>query len=360
MTVTPSPDQMALRSPPRPVTRLSKKAVVIASACFVLILFGALTFALNPPSAQGETGRNDLYNTASKPIAESLQGLPQSYADIETDPLGPPVRGEVERAIVLAQQRASAPAPALSNASAVQKRSIRSAPISDANKSALFFERGSAAPISLAPEQQFAELLGESLGGETSLRQHASGYAITAGTLIPASLVTGINSDLPGTAIAQVTQNVYDSLNGDYVLIPQGARLIGVYDNQTNFGQRRVFISWTRIINPDGSSVNLQEMSASDLSGYSGLSDRVNNHTGQLVKAGILATVLGVGAELSVERGDGEIAQAVRDAIQGTANTAGQKIIQRQLNMQPTLTIRPGWSFQIIVSRDLTLPPYEA
>jgi type IV secretion system protein VirB10 len=175
--------------------------------------------------------------------------------------------------------------------------------------------------------------------------------------LIPASLVTGLNSDLPGQVIGQVTENVYDTVTGEYLLIPQGARLLGRYDSVIAYGQSRALVAWTRIIFPNGNSIQLDNLPAVDGQGFAGLKDKVDRHTWQFMKGAVLSSLLSVGSELSSDD-EGRLARALQNAGQDTANIAGQRIIERSLNIQPTLSVRPGWRFSIIVSKDLILKPY--
>ncbi|MGD9801432.1 MAG: TrbI/VirB10 family protein [Parvularculaceae bacterium] len=177
-----------------------------------------------------------------------------------------------------------------------------------------------------------------------------------AGTVIPASLITGLNSDLPGTIIAQVTAPVYDTATGAHLLIPQGARLIDRYDSRVAFGQDRALIIWDRLILPDGASMLLESLPGADVAGYAGLSDKVDHHWGRLVLASGLATLLGVGAELG-DNSDDDLIKALRDGGQESLARVTQRIVDRNLNIQPTLRVRPGWPLRVIVTRDLSLRP---
>ncbi len=179
---------------------------------------------------------------------------------------------------------------------------------------------------------------------------------VQAGSIIPAALITGIRSDLPGQITAQVTQNVYDSPTGRVLLIPQGSRLIGDYDSEVSFGQNRVLLTWNRLILPDGRSVTLDRQPGADTAGYAGLQDATNYHWGSLAKAALISTVLGVGAELGSGSNDA-LTRALRTGTQDTVNQAGQQIVRRQLNVAPTLTVRPGFPLRVIVTRDLILAP---
>jgi len=188
---------------------------------------------------------------------------------------------------------------------------------------------------------------------EYGVQDAVSPYQVMAGTLIPASLVTGINSDLPGTIVAQVTQPVYDTVTGQYLLIPQGSRLIGRYQSEVSFGQDRALVTWDRIIFPDGSSIVISAPGA-DTQGYAGLSDHTDHHWDRVFAAAGLATILGIGAELGSD-GDGDIERAIRRGTTDTINEAGQRVIDKQLGIQPTIRVRPGWPVRVVVTRDLIL-----
>jgi type IV secretion system protein VirB10 len=182
-----------------------------------------------------------------------------------------------------------------------------------------------------------------------------------AGTLISAALVTAINSDLPGQVIASVTDNVYDTVSGEYLLIPQGARLLGQYDSQIVYGQRRVLLVWTRLILPDGSSIVLDRLPGVDRVGQAGLEDQVNWHWSRIFEGAALSTMIGVGAELaSPQRQNGNtVVVAGRESIQSTITEVGQQLTRRNLNIQPTLTVRAGFPVNVIVSKDLVLRPFQ-
>jgi len=178
---------------------------------------------------------------------------------------------------------------------------------------------------------------------------------------IPAALITGIRSDLPGQLTAQVTENIFDTPTGLAKLVPQGARLIGIYDSQVAFGQSRVSLVWTRLIMPNGRSIVLERQQGADAGGYAGLEDEVDNHWAELLKAALLSTILGVGAELGAGADNGsnvDILQALRLGAANSLNQTGQQITRRNLNIQPTLTVKPGFPVRVIVNRDLILEPY--
>lgn len=188
------------------------------------------------------------------------------------------------------------------------------------------------------------------------LQSPPSAYVLQAGSVIPAALITGIRSDLPGQITAQVTENVYDSPTGRFLLIPQGSKLIGEYDSQVSFGQNRVLLAWDRLIFPDGRSVTLERQPGADVSGFAGLQDGTNYHLGGIAKAALLSMLLGIGAQAGSSNDD-NLSRAIRQGTSETVNQTGQQIVRRQLNVQPTLTIRPGFPVRVIVTRDLVLAP---
>lgn len=186
----------------------------------------------------------------------------------------------------------------------------------------------------------------------------ASPWTLSAGSVIAASLTTGLNSDLPGLVTAQVTENAYDSVTGRTLLIPQGSRLIGSYDSVVAFGQKRALIVWQRIILPDGSSVRIDNVPATDTAGYTGLADKVDVHTWQLLKGVALSTLLGVGTELSFGSSESDLVRAIRESAQQSGSRAGDQLVTRNLNIQPTVRIRPGWPLRIVVHKDIRLRPW--
>ncbi len=410
--VKQNPETLELRAKPRPVTRLNKKALMIAAGGAALIIFGAMSVALKPPRASGGVQATELYNVETKPTAEGLEALPKTYADVKPQ-LGAPLPGDLGAAMLRAEQvvansgetsylnradYASLSATPFRNspeADAAREAALREAQIaSEAREAGVFFSLASNGDTNPAvvsetvpnqpfdmglgqppvpfgaereddPNRQFRKLefLKDGEGSSTDnpyvLEDPITPFEVMAGTVIPASLITGVNSDLPGTVIAQVTQNVYDSVTGHYVLIPQGAKLIGRYDSVIAFGQARALLVWSRIIYPDGASIIIDNMPASDVAGYAGLADKVDFHTFRLLKGVVLSTLLGVGTELSFDNAESDIVQALRESAQTSANQAGQKIVQRNLDIQPTIKIRPGWPLRVIVHKDLVLRPFE-
>jgi type IV secretory pathway VirB10-like protein len=183
---------------------------------------------------------------------------------------------------------------------------------------------------------------------------------VTAGSAIRAALVTAVNSDLPGLAEAQVTENVCDSVTGRYLLIPQGAKLIGDVDSQISYGQERLLAAWTQVKFPDGSTLALDRLPGSDTAGAAGFDADVDYHTWQLVKGVILSSLLGVSTELAANSGtqnNDRIIVATRDSSNDSINQAGQRITQKEFAIQPTLTREAGYPFAVLVAKDLVLRP---
>ncbi len=191
-----------------------------------------------------------------------------------------------------------------------------------------------------------------------ALQTPVSPYEVLAGTIISASLITGLNSDLPGLVTAQITENVYDSVTGRILLIPQGSRLIGTYDSVVAFGQSRALVVWQRIVMPNGTSIQIDNLPATDAAGYAGLSDEVDYHTWTLLKGIALSTLLGVGTQVAFGNDQSNLVEAIRQSTQESTNQAGQQMVQKDLDIQPTIKVRPGWPLRVIVHKDLVLQPY--
>ena len=302
----PSSDDSAqtlrLRAERPRITRLSRKVLAGGTALALLLISGAVLWALrsNRPHSPAP---DELYSTDHHNVADGLTTLPRDYAGIPRDVprLGPPLPGDLGRPIVTAegqsapigldaeQQRAnqeteaartskvfaSTTAPVAPPHAASQETATKTASSSDetftqnGQDSKLLFVNAPVDRRTTAPDR---------------LSRPASPFVVQAGTVIPAALITGIRSDLPGQITAQVTENIYDTPTGRARLIPQGARLIGIYDSQVAFGQSRVLLVWTRLIMPNGRSIVLERQQGADAGGYSGLEDEVDNHWGELAQ----------------------------------------------------------------------------
>ncbi|WP_428977701.1 TrbI/VirB10 family protein [Rhodoligotrophos defluvii] len=372
---------MRLRAEPPRVTRLSRKVLAGVGLVASIGIGSALIYALQ--TRQGGPGNEELYSTENRTTADGLAGLPRDY----TGPvLGPPLPGDLGGPILDAQNRGQPVVPpAMATPQVDPEEQRRLAEEEAARTSRVFFQTGpgTGAPPA-TPAMSSPSLAGLGLPGQMGTptaqeRQSAflnaavdrrtvapdrvmapaSPYVLQAGAVISAALITGIRSDLPGQITAQVTEHIYDSPTGRILLVPQGTRIIGEYSNDVGFGQRRVLLVWNRLILPNGRSIVLERQPGADTQGYAGLEDGVDYHWWDLAKAAGLSTLLAVGAEIAVDDED-RLIRAIRDGAQDTINDAGQQIIRRQLQVAPTLTIRPGFPVRVIVTRDLVLEPYGA
>ena len=396
-----TPEAVALRAQPRPVTRLNRRTLAMLVGSLSVAVLGATIWSLQP-HRRGAGDRAELYNVDRVSKSEGLDGLPSDYSKLPKAPeLGPPLPGDLGPAIVKSQQpvtptyalpghdpedarRKEAEAAA---ASAVFFRSgnqgkaaatVAQASPSMGSAGALAgFDPMAAAGMASAParlanpgavqnrqDQKEAFLKGGSTEPRNSgtLQMPGSPYQVMAGTVIAAALVTGIKSDLPGDVIATVTEPVYDTATGKFLLIPQGSRILGRYNSQVSYGQSRVQVVWNRIILPDTSSLTLDNLVGTDPAGYAGLEDDVDWHWGRVFAGAALTTLLGIGAELAApeNRQDGNrIVIAGRDSAQDSINQVGQEMTRRNMNIQPTLTARPGLPVRVLVARDLVLRPYQ-
>lgn len=370
---------MRLRAEPPRVTRLSRK--VLAGIAFVgsLGVGGALIYALRTPDTG--THGEELYSTSNRQPADGLAGLPRDY----TGPiLGPPLPGDLGRPILDAQNKGQPVVPPTIATPAVDEAEQRRLAEEEAARtSRVFFQTEQRGAATAEPSGSLAmPNLGDlaSQSGQPNAQDHqlafltaaadrrtlapdrvvppASPYVLQAGAVIAAALITGIRSDLPGEITAQVTENVYDSPTGRALVIPQGTRIIGQYDNGVGFGQRRVLLVWNRLIFPNGRSIVLERQPGADAEGYAGLEDGVDYHWGELFKAAALSTILSIGAEAGSSGQQSDIVRALRSGASDSVSQVGQQIVQRQLDIAPTLTIRPGFPVRVLVTRDLVLEPY--
>lgn len=192
------------------------------------------------------------------------------------------------------------------------------------------------------------------------LQQPASPYVVRAGSIIPAALVTAINSDLPGHLVGQVTANVYDSVTGRHLLVPQGSRLVGEYDSEVRKGQNRVLVTWHRLLLPDGSSIGLGDMPGTDAAGVAGLADRVDYHIDRIGVATAISTLITLGGHLAsdLDRTKSPL-DVANQAVSEQASQLGQRVIDRELDIAPTITVRAGMPFNVLVIKDLPLRPYK-
>lgn len=382
---------MRLRPEPPRVTRLSRKALVGLGFFVSLGVGGLLIYALQ--TRHDDNRGEELYSTDGHSTPDGLAGLPKDYSGVPK--LGPPLPGDLGRPILAAQEAGkSVPTPAIAPPnSAVSQEEQRRLQETEAARTAKLFSStegrspGNPTPVTAPPTAAISQPDLASLGlapqpatptaqdrqlaflNETPDKRTVSTDRVAAptspnvlqaGAVIAAALITGIRSDLPGQITAQVTENVYDSPSGRILLIPQGTRVIGQYDSGVGFGQRRVLLVWNRLIFPNGRSILLERQPGTDAEGYAGLEDGVDYHWGDLFKAGALSTLLSMGSEMGSSSEETSIVRALRRGAADSASDVGQQVVSRQLNIAPTLTIRPGFQVRVIVSRDLVLEPYGA
>jgi type IV secretion system protein VirB10 len=416
--MTPAPDpitaRLRLRGRPTPAVRLSRKVLIGASCALGVVVGGAVMIALQPPSAKSAKPAEPPAAARNKPVADRLNALPKDYSDVPR--LGPPLPGDLGKAILTSERSLSAAGPAdaaapsvppaagsssagpgantathsavaPASANAYHAHAIaRTSPLFASPKAPVSTSSDAttvnppSVPVNVGDLQSVAgasnsmddqakspqEKQNAFLNGSVDrivvspdrLQPAISPYVLQAGAIIPAALMTGLRSDLPGEVIAQVTQDVYDSLTGRYLLIPQGSRLIGQYDNAVAFGQSRVLLAWSRLILPDGRSIVLERLSAADSQGFAGLTDHTDYHWAGVMQATALSTLLSIGADAGSSNTDSDIVRALHQGASDSISQAGRQMVERQLNIQPTLTIRPGFPVRVILTRDLVLEPY--
>ena len=402
------PDRLELRAKFRAVVRLNRCLILVLAGVLVLAVLLALMWGLRTPEPSQSPTPQEKRNVERVARAEGLESLPRDYAAIPRPPqLGAPI-GELGRPVLRAEREAGIPelperATYRPNPEedAIRAQRLREQSEAEAaGKAAVLvtLERhaaNSTSSLSASPDipgrlqdSDATELLGVGppspapsepnhqdrkqsfIEKESDSRIYASAdlqtlrspYQLTGGiATIPAALVTGINSDLPGDITATVTENVYDTMTGQHLLIPQGSWLHGLYDSQVAYGQRRVLMVWTRLTLPNGASIALDRLKGVDVSGYAGLEDRVDWHWRRIVAGAAVSTLLGAGAEFASPQqstAEGTVVIATREGAQDTINQVGQEITRRNLDIQPTLTVRPGFPLRVIINRDLVLRPY--
>lgn len=376
MTETSLNDGLLRAHPPKPKLAIGREKVLVAIG--VLGVLFAVSIVLGKASskpkavAQSEQLGSPGYNVTM---------LPSSYSELPVPPL-PPAKREVLQIPGDEESKLEALLAKLAEERIKQAQAARRAPVTFQNVS---IPKDGAALLSATDDPQ--EPTGTSISMvDDQNRQEAknayltrkrdssvylphrlisprSPYQLMAGTLIPGLLLTGLNSDLPGQMLGQVSQSVYDTVSGRYLLIPQGTKVLGEYDSRIVYGQERMLIVWTRLIFPNGKSISLEGMPGVDLSGYAGLSDQVNNHWGRLLAGVVFSSVLSATAQMAEGRNystiDPSFGELATQGVARNANQVGQQITNRNLNIQPTLEVRPGFRFNVFVNKDIVLEPYK-
>jgi len=380
------PETLVLRARPAPAIRFKRGVVVGLMAIAIIVLVVTAWFALKPGSLHLVGEQSDLADPAKAP-GDALSRLPGSYTDVPK--LGPPLPGDLGRPILKHQQAMTEGGPPQPNAAEQAARTAQEQAAAErkaARESGVLVQSAARAvgpeavptAVGIAPsdtdapklapdpardpnaQQRKADFVSASdRAGDVNphlIRPAASRYMLSAGSVIAASLITGLRSDLPGLVTAQVTERVFDSATGRIPLIPQGARLIGTYDSVVAFGQRRALIVWQRIVFPDGRSIQIDNVPATDPSGYAGLEDKVDFHSWTLLRGVAISTLLSVGSNLTFS-GESDLVQAIRESAQQNVVRAGDQLTSRNLQIQPTITVRPGTPVRLVVHHDLVLAP---
>jgi type IV secretory pathway VirB10-like protein len=393
------PETLVLRAAPRRVVRFKRNLLIGIAGVAVVAIFAATWLALGQAHLTHHENDQELPNTGQKRMPDAMAALPSSYSGVK---LGTPLPGDLGPSVIDREKSLGIkptdssfkPNPEDDAARAERMRLAQEA--RQADQAGVFFQianrtnpgtaatsteegTGGAGATGLTATANTASALNldptrdpnaqgrklDVLNGKSEdaiynphpLQQPVSPYEVLAGSIISASLITGLNSDLPGLVIAQVTENAFDGVTGQTLLVPQGSRLIGTYDSVVAFGQSRALVVWQRIIMPNGSSIQIDNLPATDTAGYSGLADDVDYHTWALLKGVALSTLLGVSTQLTLS-GQSDLVQAIRQSTQDSVNQAGQQISEKNLNVQPTITVRPGWPLRVVVHKDLILKPY--
>jgi len=394
------------RAIPAGIKGIGKGPVIIGAAVVAGLIMAALQQATSDTSREAAPERVQIPNQVVLP--SGLDKLPSSYADVPLTPprsAAPPPQApvvdeamrrqaaelerrtrELELALQAANQRIEMmqrqppPEPVILREEAPPPPKMIDEGRQQAIASDIFFNNSaptaqggllgaSGAGANAAPAetdgtpQARADARPGAVSAESlEFKPSPSPYLLSAGTVIAASLVTAINSDLKGLVVAQVRENVYDTPKGNYLLIPQGARLIGRMAEVPQFGEDRVGVTFERLIRPDGSSIRLADTAGGDGTGASGIADQVNNHYGQMVIGALLSATLNVGIRSTAGNIRGDYPSIGQDAAAAAGTGAGQvgnAFTQRAMARPPTITVSPGFSFSVIVGRDLILPPWK-
>jgi type IV secretion system protein VirB10 len=396
-----SPETLTLKATPRRVVRFKRNLLVGLAAVGCVGILSVVWLALKGPGVRVGSNGDELYSSGRNGTPDGLAGLPRDYGQIPKprQQLGPPLPGDLGPPIVEREKQlgVSPTGPNAEDEAARAERLRLAQQAQQAREAGVFFQLNqrsgnaalptgsSGASPTTAPgspsaadaglphlnidlerdqnDQQHKtdfvdQAVARDIYNDHALQTPASPYEVLAGTVISASLLTGLDSDLPGMVTAQVTEDVRDTITGRILLIPHGSRLIGAYDSVVAFGQSRALLVWQRIVMPDGSSIQIDNLPATDAAGYAGLEDQVDYHTWTLLKGIAMSTLLGVGTQVTFGNGQSNLVQAIQQSTQESANQAGQRIVEKDINIQPTITVRPGWPLRVIVHKDLILRPY--
>lgn len=420
---TPPQDARALNAPVSPpqVKRFNRTTVAVLGVTFAFVAMLALSTAFEPPKQPQQDPNADQTTKANNPSpAEAVSALPNNYSDVPR--LGAPLPGDVGIIALDANKASGNPAlaaqltPANTFAAAQpspqvyaprpqtaaeqyqdQAQIARMKRQENALEGSLTFSGGAAgaqdlgsllartsnpinpavgaAPAAPKPSRSArdddnrqddkSEFLNKDRDKSFALNHGvyypSSPYTLLAGTIAPGVLETGINSDLPGQIEGELSQNVYDTVTGKYLLLPQGTKIIGMYDSRVTYGQERVLIVWTRMCRPDGSCIDLEGMPGSDLSGYAGLTGEVDHHYLRLLGGVLIGSIMGASSQIASGSNtqNPSFAQLATQGAGQNINQVGQQITRKQLAVQPTIKMHPGDPFTIFTTKDIVIPPYK-
>ena len=390
------PEMLAIRQKPARAIQIKRKAMLALFGSGSLMIGLVTGWSLYRPTPGKTNLASDGAQSSGSNAPSSISGQPADYGAVPQ--LGPPLPGDLGKPILERQQQMLAQPPSPEVQRAAQEVDAQRQQLKAEGKAAresgllahssndeggIASSAGPASSLEVRTEEPAPTEAGHvalDAANDPNGQQRKSDflkaadqqgdvdphrmmpapspYTLSAGSVIAASLITGLHSDLPGLVTAQVTENVYDSATGLILLVPQGARLIGSYDSVVAFGQHRALVAWQRIVMPNGSSVTLDNVSATDPSGYAGLEDKVDLHTWRLLEGVTMSTLLGVGSQLQFS-GQGDLVQALRQSSEQNVSRAGDQLTSKSLDVQPSITIRPGAPVRLVVHHDLILTPWE-
>jgi type IV secretion system protein VirB10 len=388
------PADPRLRLPEKVSRSLRKGPVIGIISALVLVCLFAFAAAMWPKNNKAEKKKEDVVASQQFAVPDVIKQAPGNDAPVFSNPnapkLGEPLPGDLGHAMAQGEKTQTG----YQGQNSTQAQSPEETERLAAVKASPFFGGGSgmtaAAPASMPIAGPTAQGGADGLNGgggrgqdpnmqdrkndfyangsngekeyvSSTIKPAISKYELKAGSVIPVLLVTSINSDLPGNVVAMVNENVYDSRTGKYLLIPQGTRVLGRYDSMVSYGQKRVQVSWNRIIRPDGSSMILENMPGVDLAGSSGFKDKVDNHFDRVVGGMALSSVLSGAAGLAEGNTSAFETTPRQRAMENVAeniNNIGNNLTRKNLDIQPTLIIRAGKKVNVMVNKDMVLSPY--
>ncbi len=357
------------------VTSFNKKIVMAISLIAGVICFFAVisAFSTSKTKVAEKVESNELFKNENTP--DEIKEIPSNYSEMKLNTKDP---NQVEVPILPVGEAGDESIPPANPSYADVDQVKTGNEELEARKSAIRFGGNNTTKATTADslaknissvsagdqDEQIAFIKGNQGNGnfyaKSTLQSAVSPYELKAGSIIPATLITGINSDLPGRVIGQVRENVYDSATGRYLLIPQGTKIIGTYDKNVGYSQNRALVVWNRLVFPNGDSLDLEGLIGTDTEGYSGMKDKVNHHTGKLIMGVFLSSVFSAGAKVAAgaETLNPNYGQLAVNGVAQNVSNVGQKIAEKNLNVPPTIEIRPGSKCNILVDKDFILRPY--